>query len=287
METVRWAKGGPMSKPKLVVILFVGVVVAFLAGSRYQQRSLPQTPPKAERKILYYVDPMHPAYRSDKPGIAPDCGMQLEPVYADGGPALPGSANGSKSLPAGAVQISPERQRMVGVRVGQVEKTSGTHLLRTLGRIALDETRVFRVTIPVEGLVRHSGPIDSGSMVRKDELLATFYNRDFLTAQQTYLYALNTMDRYKDNESEDQLKLTRAQMRAQPALLLGSAKVRLSPVKSTTCAASPGWPQVCLPLFLFFRFEHDSRLIYQSLQIDQLAILQTLLLYLQDHLILK
>jgi membrane fusion protein, copper/silver efflux system len=28
---------------------------------------------------------MHPAYKSDKPGIAPDCGMKLEPVYADGG----------------------------------------------------------------------------------------------------------------------------------------------------------------------------------------------------------
>ena len=31
-------------------------------------------------KILYYQDPMHPWYRSDKPGIAPDCGMKLVPV---------------------------------------------------------------------------------------------------------------------------------------------------------------------------------------------------------------
>ncbi len=36
------------------------------------------------RRILYYTDPMHPAYKSDRPGIAPDCGMQLVPVYADG-----------------------------------------------------------------------------------------------------------------------------------------------------------------------------------------------------------
>src|SRR5579885_1709289 len=42
------------------------------------------------RKVLYWVDPMHPAYKSDKPGIAPDCGMKLEPVYADGGgPSMP------------------------------------------------------------------------------------------------------------------------------------------------------------------------------------------------------
>ena len=33
-----------------------------------------------EKKILYWVDPMHPAYKSDKPGTAPDCGMDLVPV---------------------------------------------------------------------------------------------------------------------------------------------------------------------------------------------------------------
>ena len=38
----------------------------------------------SSRTVLYYVDPMHPWYKSDKPGIAPDCGMKLAPVYADG-----------------------------------------------------------------------------------------------------------------------------------------------------------------------------------------------------------
>lgn len=36
-----------------------------------------------ERKIAYYKDPMHPWYTSDKPGKAPDCGMDLVPVYED------------------------------------------------------------------------------------------------------------------------------------------------------------------------------------------------------------
>ena len=38
---------------------------------------------KSERKILYWYDPMHPQYRSDKPGKAPDCGMDLVPRYSD------------------------------------------------------------------------------------------------------------------------------------------------------------------------------------------------------------
>jgi protein SCO1/2 len=34
-----------------------------------------------DRKVLYFVDPMHPAYKSPRPGTAPDCGMRLEPVF--------------------------------------------------------------------------------------------------------------------------------------------------------------------------------------------------------------
>lgn len=233
METVRLAKGGPMSKTKTISLLVVGVVVGFFLAASIYHRS--QTlPNNGERKVLYWVDPMHPAYRSDKPGIAPDCGMQLEPVYAE-----TSSPNSALKVPAGFIQVSPERQQMIGVRLGDVEKTSGNRMLRTLGRVALDETRVFRVTVPVEGLVRHAGPIVSGSMVRKDELLATFYNRDFLTAQQTYLYALNTMDRYQDNESEDQLKLTRAQVRASEENLefLGMGETQLHEVAQTRQSA--------------------------------------------------
>jgi RND family efflux transporter MFP subunit len=222
-----------MSKTKILAVLILGVVVAFFAGTRYQQRVVVKTSPKAERKILYYVDPMHPAYKSDKPGIAPDCGMELVPVYAD---AVRASTDPSTaSPPAGMVMISPDKQPMLGIRVLEAEKTSGTRKLRTLGRVALDETRVFRMTIPVDGLVRHAGPIVSGSIVKKDEVVATFYNRDMLTAQQTYLYALNTMDRFKDNESDDQLKLTRAQMRAAEENLefLGMGETQMKEIART------------------------------------------------------
>jgi Cu(I)/Ag(I) efflux system membrane fusion protein len=222
-----------MSKTKIVAVLILVVVVSFFAGSRYQQRGLGKTSAKTEHKILYYVDPMHPAYKSDKPGIAPDCGMELVPVYVDGLRASPDPSTGS--APPGMVMISPEKQRMLGIHVLAAEKTSGRRTLRTLGRVAVDETRVFRMTTPVDGLVRSAGPFVSGSIVRKDEVLGTFYNRDFLTAQQTYLYALNTMDRFQENESEDQLKLTRAQMRAAEENLefLGMGETQLHDIART------------------------------------------------------
>ena len=53
-------------------------------------------------KILYYQDPMHPWYRSDKPGIAPDCGMKLVPVYASQAPARRCHRAQSRSVPSGS-----------------------------------------------------------------------------------------------------------------------------------------------------------------------------------------
>ena len=43
---------------------------------------------RGAQKPLYWVDPMHPWYKSDNPGIAPDCNMKLVPVYARRGGAL-------------------------------------------------------------------------------------------------------------------------------------------------------------------------------------------------------
>src|SRR3977135_455597 len=64
--------------------LAIGVVAARAASygiGRYNAHS--QSGNQTGRHVLYYVDPMHPSYKSDKPGIAPDCGMRLVPVFAE------------------------------------------------------------------------------------------------------------------------------------------------------------------------------------------------------------
>ncbi len=74
-----------MKKPAALVFLALLALLAFAAG-RYTARPNHDNHTGAKR-VRYYVDPMHPSYRSDKPGIAPDCGMALEPVYEGEDPA--------------------------------------------------------------------------------------------------------------------------------------------------------------------------------------------------------
>jgi len=84
--------------------LLAGIALAFAGGYVYKAvKGGAASADKGERKVLYWVDPMHPAYKSDKPGIAPDCGMKLEPVYADGGAAAaPAAAAPKKAANGGA-----------------------------------------------------------------------------------------------------------------------------------------------------------------------------------------
>jgi hypothetical protein len=55
------------------------VCAAYVAGRRSRPSGVEATDVGGSGP-LYYVDPMHPAYHSDKPGKAPDCGMDLVPV---------------------------------------------------------------------------------------------------------------------------------------------------------------------------------------------------------------
>ena len=165
-----------MKKALLAVALIAAIVSSYALGRRHARHDVGN----AGRRVLYWVDPMHPAYRSDKPGIAPDCGMQLEPVYADGAGAG-GAAVSGANLPDGTVNIDTARQQLIGMHVVPVENGAGAQTLRLLGRVSAEDTRVYRVSSAVEGWVRETFDDSVGAAVKKDQRLAMFYSPDFVT----------------------------------------------------------------------------------------------------------
>jgi membrane fusion protein, copper/silver efflux system len=169
--------------PYFILLFLVLMALSFLAGRHFNGSKIAGVP--SARRVLYWVDPMHPAYKSDKPGIAPDCGMQLEPVYADGGPS--DMARGIDVSTPGSVQISLEQQQLIGLRTASVETTSGTRNVRLSGRVATDEERTYRVVSGTDGYIDKTFHDTTGSLVKKGDVLATSAASDFVTAQQAYL----------------------------------------------------------------------------------------------------
>jgi Cu(I)/Ag(I) efflux system membrane fusion protein len=170
--------------------LAIAVVAAIAASYGLAGHHPPaQTSSKTERHLLYYVDPMHPAFRSDKPGVAPDCGMPLVPVFAeDAGnrPPFPPLTQ----LPAGAVGIDGATQRLLGIRLAPVERSGATRIIRVVGRVVPEDTRVYKINSGVDGFIRETYQDSVGVLVKKDQKLATYWAPDFLPAASGFLAAV-------------------------------------------------------------------------------------------------
>jgi Cu(I)/Ag(I) efflux system membrane fusion protein len=174
-----------MKKGLLAVLLVAGIALSFTLGRHY-------APNEADghdgRRVLYYVDPIHPAYKSDKPGIAPDCGMQLKPVYADG-EGQPANPTSSVPAPAGTAHLDMDRQQLNGLRLVSVERGEGGRERRLLGRVSVEDTRVYRVTTAVQGWVQETYGDSAGTEVKKEQRLATYYSPEFVAVVNSYLTA--------------------------------------------------------------------------------------------------
>ena len=139
-----------------------------------------------EGKILYYQDPMHPWYHSDKPGIAPDCGMKLVPVYA--------SDVAGGALPPGGVEINAARQQLMGVTTAQAEYRAVDQTVRSYGQVAVEETRVVHVHVRTTGWIQKVFVDYTWEQVQQGDPLFTFYSPDLLATEQEYLLALRARD---------------------------------------------------------------------------------------------
>lgn len=158
--------------PAAILVL---LCAAFLSGYWYRSASIPAVVSQPSR-----------------------AGGQPEPVSTD---------DDSSSVP-GSVQVSLEKQQLMGVHLVSVSKTSESHTLRVLGRVVPDETRIYRINAAVDGWIRETHDNTTGSIVKKDQILASFYSPEFLSAQQAFIFALGSKDRFQKNVKDPPQQLT-------------------------------------------------------------------------------
>ena len=118
---------------------------------------------------------MHPAYKADKPGIAPDCGMDLVPKYADEQASM-------ATMPAGTVMISPEKQQLIGVRTGEVKARSpGARRYAPPRSSPLTRPRLRTFTSKSTASSTRSIVDYVGQLVKKGQPLFTLYSPDLVS----------------------------------------------------------------------------------------------------------
>jgi RND family efflux transporter MFP subunit len=193
MTTGRIAKIGGI----LAVVFLAVVWLAYVGGKKAAPGGTPnKTAPveqgKKERKIKYWVAPMDPTYRRDKPGKSP-MGMDLVPVYEDEG----------EPTAEGVIKIDPVTVQNIGVRTATVEKGPLIATVRTVGRVTYDEQRLAHIHTKVSGWVEELFVDTTGQDVRKGEKLLTLYSPELVATQEEYLQALRYAEQTESSKFKD------------------------------------------------------------------------------------
>jgi len=188
-----------MKKGIFVIVLLLltfagGVVIGPKLTDRLMDTAESPESAVAERKILYWVAPMDPNFRRDKPGKSP-MGMDLVPVYEDE------AAGGGDT-----VSISPAVVNNLGVRTEKAQVRPLWRRIEATGYVGFDETRISHINTRVAGWIVRLQVSAEGERVARGDLLFELYSPELVNAQKEYLQAVQRGDSRLLRGAEEKLR---------------------------------------------------------------------------------
>jgi RND family efflux transporter MFP subunit len=185
-------------RKKFQITLAIAIVVGGSYLLRHQIAGLfgggkqPRTENAAtvkEKKILYWVAPMDPTFRSDTPGKSP-MGMDLVPIYEDAG------------VGEGQIRIDPTVEQNIGVRTAKAVKREISRTINTSGRVTYDERTVVKIQSKTTGWIEKLYIDFTGKQVRKNDYLLEIYSPELVATAEEYILALE----YRDSMAKSSIK---------------------------------------------------------------------------------
>lgn len=157
------------------------------AGGAHEQAATGTTAgsAKAERKVLYYRNPMGLPDTSPTPK-KDSMGMDYIPVY-----------EGEDEDTGGTVKISTAKVQRLGVRTAPVERRVLDAVVRASGRVEVDERRLATITPKFEGYVEKLYVNATGQYVARGTPLFEAYSPELLATQREYAIAAQGLAQMK------------------------------------------------------------------------------------------
>ncbi|MET1256832.1 efflux RND transporter periplasmic adaptor subunit [Aliikangiella maris] len=187
----------------LLVGAFLGLIIAiWILNSGYFTKlsaSLEQNDSVTHQKSdepLYWVAPMDPNYRRDKPGKSP-MGMDLIPVYEKAHEAKPQSPE--------TVYLTQQVINQLSVQISPVRKGKLKPIIKSVGFVQYDEEKLIHIHPRVDGWIEKLYVKSQGARVEKNQPLYEIYSPTLVSAQEEYLIALEQSNRRLITAAENRL----------------------------------------------------------------------------------
>ena len=129
----------------------------------------------------------------EAPGHAPaELRIKVSPPRKGFSVEQRGMAAPGEGMKMPGIEVSPERQQLIGVVYGKVEKRPMSLTLRASGRVDVDETQVSDVVLKSDAYVEKLYVSQTGQRVKAGAPLLTVYSPDLLASEQDYLVAVKS-----------------------------------------------------------------------------------------------
>lgn len=192
-----------MKNIAIIVLLVVAAALGYWFGGQQKKIGAGDTAPAATaapsgKKILYYRNPMGLPDTSPTPK-KDAMGMDYIPVY-----------EGEEEEADGGVKISTAKVQKLGVRSEAAAMRELSRPIRAVGRVEIDERRVFAIAPKFEGWIERLYVNTTGQPVGKGQALFEVYSPELVSAQREYQVAAHGAQRLVDDAQGGLLQLAEA-----------------------------------------------------------------------------
>jgi membrane fusion protein, copper/silver efflux system len=144
--------------------------------------------------LLFLLFTLTPVWAQDHSGHSPTTPKPKVGKQAQQDPDL----QAPKDIPK--VEISPEQQKLIGVKTVKVARRPLQKIIRTVGRIEADERKLATVNTKIEGWIEKLSAEVTGSYVQKGAALAEIYSPELVATQQEFLSAWKWVKKAEENK---------------------------------------------------------------------------------------
>jgi hypothetical protein len=110
--------------------------------------------------------------------------------------------------------------RVTGVRIESVRHQPGLRALHARGTIEEDGSRIYRVFAGSDGRISSLGNNSPGTIVHKNEKLATFFSNELIKAQQAYFFSLQAFESAKAGNRPNDIRQAEDGVHAHEKILM-------------------------------------------------------------------
>jgi len=181
-----------------IISALLGAVVStfFVDNNGSSANTTSSSAEPAKKKPLYWVAPMNPDYKRDKPGKSP-MGMELIPYYGDSGKG-PDAGKGT-------IRVNPDVINNLGVRTASAQMKNLHSQIDTVGFITYDEDKLVHIHPRVQGWIEKLYVKAVGDPVKKNQPLYDIYSPELVNAQEELLLALDRKNKRLITAAENRL----------------------------------------------------------------------------------